>query len=318
VNKQNSDCVDLAIVIVNWNSGEILRKCILSIVNNPPKGYTYGLFIVDNASTDKSIEEIKSISDVNLIENRENLGFAAGCNRGIENSQSKYILLLNPDTVVQKNTLTEIISFMDKHPMAGMAGGQLIYPDGTLQPSFGKLPSFRYHIFDALMLDRLFPKSKIFGDYKMTYLDFSQEHEVDSLVGAFIIIRRKVLEQIGILDEDIFMFCEDLDLAARVKKAGWKIYYTPNARVVHYHGESTNKARLRMAFHIHKSLYYFYIKHYYPDAGNFRRLLLISFFMFMALIKLPLILLVFWIKKYVFRQKEPKLVHKIQLEKTIG
>ncbi|GAW31251.1 glycosyltransferase family 2 protein [Carboxydocella sp. JDF658] len=256
----------LSIIIVNYNTKALLKQTLQSVYNHPPQA-DFEVFVVDNHSTDSSVEMVKqNFPQVKLIENQENEGFSRANNRAIRISKGEYILLLNSDTVVLPNTFDIMLDFMDKHPQVGAAGCKVLLPDGKLDLACRRsFPTPLNALFQALGLSKLFPKSRLFAQYNLTYLDEDQTYSVDCLVGAFMLVRRKTIEQVGLLDETFFMYGEDIDWCYRIKKAGWEIYYYPEARIIHYKGASSKKKKYRMIYEFHRAMVIFYQKHYAPN-----------------------------------------------------
>ncbi|GAW29473.1 glycosyltransferase family 2 protein [Carboxydocella sp. ULO1] len=257
----------LSIIIVNYNTKALLKQTLQSVYNHPPQA-DFEVFVVDNHSTDSSVEMVKqNFPQVKLIENQENEGFSRANNRAIRISKGEYILLLNSDTVVLPNTFDIMLDFMDKHPQVGAAGCKVLLPDGKLDLACRRsFPTPLNALFQALGLSKLFPKSRLFAQYNLTYLDEDQTYPVDCLVGAFMLVRRKTIEQVGLLDETFFMYGEDIDWCYRIKKAGWEIYYYPEARIIHYKGASSKKKKYRMIYEFHRAMVIFYQKHYAPNT----------------------------------------------------
>lgn len=211
----------LSIIIVNWNTEDLLRSCLESIYNET-KNITYEIFVIDNASSDSSLEFITNqFPQVKLIRNNINSGYAKACNQGIKISKGKYILLLNPDTVILNNALEKLISFADKTPSAGIFGPKLINKDGSLQLSC-----------------RIFPK--VFFKSYMLKIENAIAN-VDWLVGACLLIRREVINDVGYIDEDFFMYGEDMDFCYRAKKRGWNCLFYPLSEVLHVGNVSGDK-----------------------------------------------------------------------------
>lgn len=256
----------LSIIIINYNTKALLKQTLQSVYNHPPQA-DFEVFVVDNHSTDSSVEMVKqNFPQVKLIENQENEGFSRANNRAIRISKGEYILLLNSDTVVLPNTFDIMLDFMDKHPQVGAAGCKVLLPDGKLDLACRRsFPTPLNALFQALGLSKLFPKSRLFAQYNLTYLDEDQTYPVDCLVGAFMLVRRKTIEQVGLLDETFFMYGEDIDWCYRIKKAGWEIYYYPEARIIHYKGASSKKKKYRMIYEFHRAMVIFYQKHYAPN-----------------------------------------------------
>lgn len=264
--------LDLAIVIVNYNTGELLRDCLNSIFESH-KNFTYQVYVIDNNSPDGSAELVQeAFPQVHLIESRVNGGFAYANNLGLreiglDNSQQpRYVLLLNPDTILPPAALQEMQAFMDAHPDAGAAGPRLVLPNGELDRACRRsFPSPQVAFYRLTLLSFLFPRSRRFGRYNLSYLDPDETTEVDSVVGAFMMVRGEAIEQVGLLDESFFMYGEDLDWAYRIKQAGWKIYYNADVTVLHYK-EAASKGqraiRLKTRYEFYRAMYLFYRKHY--------------------------------------------------------
>jgi GT2 family glycosyltransferase len=254
----------LSIIIVNYNVRDFLMHALESIqraVVNIPRE----IFIVDNASVDGSVEMVKNrFPDVNLIENQINRGFAAANNQAMKASSGEFIVLINPDTVVQEDTFSRLIEFMEKNPDAGAATCKILNPDGSFSvDSRHSIPTPMTAFWKQIGFSRLFPKSNIFARYNLTYLDENEIYPVDAISGSFMFIRRAAFEKVGYLDEDYFMYCEDVDYCYRITRSGWKIYYAPVSDIIHYKGESTKKNNLDYVLNFNKSLYLFYKKHFH-------------------------------------------------------
>lgn len=263
---------DLSVIIVNYNGGEWLSQTITSLFQGT-NNLSFETILVDNASVDSSISQIKRrFPEVRVLENPENFGFAKANNKAIPMSQGRYILLLNPDTVVKPGAVETIVCFMDHHPHIGICGPKIMLPDGKLDaPCRRSFKTPATYLYKTLGLSRLFPNSKRFGKYYLSYINENATHEVDAVIGAFLMIRRETVEQIGLLDERFFMYCEDEDWCFRAKNAGWKVYYNPQAQIIHYKGASSKKSKVRMIFEWHKALYLFHEKNLtksYPFIVN--------------------------------------------------
>ena len=256
--------MDLSIVIVSYNTLDLLRNCIKSIYENT-KDMEYEIWVVDNQSKDGSLEMVeKEFPQVKLIRNSINGGFSQANNLAINQCKnSKYVLILNPDTIVPKETLEETVNFMNEHQDIGCIGCKVVKPDGNLDRACKRgFPSPWNSLTYLLKLDKLFPKSKLFGGYNATYINEDEESEIDSLVGAFMMLRQETIKQVGLLDDTFFMYGEDIDWCYRIKQAGWKNYYYPKVEIIHYKGESSKKQSTRMIGEFHKSMLIFYNKHY--------------------------------------------------------
>lgn len=255
--------MDLSIVIVNYNTRDLLGECLRSLFASEGD-FTYQVTVVDNLSQDESAAMVRQeFPQVHLLENRENVGYAQANNRGLKSQKARYYLLLNPDTVLLPEALGGMLSFMEEHPRAGIAGPKLVMADGRLDLACRRgFPTPEVSFYRLSGLSRLFPKSKRFGRYNLTYLDPDQVSEVDSVVGAFMMIREETLEEVGYLDEEFFLYGEDLDFAYRAKGLGWKVYYNPQVEVLHYKRRSTSQNRKRARYEFYRAMYLFYRKHY--------------------------------------------------------
>ncbi len=255
--------MDLSVIIVNYNVKFFLEQCLKSVLKSG-KGLDMEVIVIDNNSVDGSVEMIREkFPSVKLIANAENSGFSKANNQGINISRGKYVLLLNPDTVVEDETFPKVVRFMDEHPDAGGLGVKMLDGNGRFLPeSKRSLPTPAVAFYKIFGLSALFPKSKIFGKYHLGYLDKDKTHQVEILSGAFMLLRKKVLDEIGYLDEDFFMYGEDIDLSWRIIKAGYKNYYFPETRIIHYKGESTKKSSINYVVVFYKAMVIFARKHF--------------------------------------------------------
>ncbi|MDO8621220.1 MAG: glycosyltransferase family 2 protein [Candidatus Levybacteria bacterium] len=234
--------IDLSIIIVNYNTKVFLKNLLDSIEKSISKKITYEVIAVDNASTDASASAISNfqfpISNLRLIINKKNLGFAKANNQGIRASQeSRYLLFLNPDTLMQENTIEEMIKFMDTHEDAGAATCKIVMPNGEIDDASHRgfpTPWNSFSYFSGF--SKIFPKSKLFSGYNLGWMDFGKAHEIDACAGAFMVVRRSAGEAIGWWDEDYFFYGEDLDFCYMLKQKGWKVYYVPQVWILHYKG----------------------------------------------------------------------------------
>lgn len=252
----------LSIVIVSYNVKYFIEQCLRS-VERATHHLETEVFVVDNASTDGSCEYLTPLfPNVNFIWNKDNRGFARANNQAIKLSTGKYVLLLNPDTIVAENTLAQFVQFMDNHPDAGGAGAYMLRTDGTFAlESRRGLPTPFVAFCKMSGLAGLFPKSRIWGRYYMRYLDEQQINKIEIISGAFMFLRRETLEKSGLLDEDFFMYGEDIDLSYRIMKAGYNNYFLPS-RILHYKGESTVKSSYRYVYTFYQAMQLFFNKHY--------------------------------------------------------
>jgi N-acetylglucosaminyl-diphospho-decaprenol L-rhamnosyltransferase len=254
---------DLSIVIVNWNTRDLLRDCLKSVYESQGS-FTFETVVVDNCSRDGSCAMVgNEFPQVHVIESEINGGYAYANNLGLRRFHARYYLLLNSDTVLPPHALEQMLEFMDTHPEAGMAGPKLVLADGSLDLACRRsFPTVENSFYKLFGLSRLFPKSKRFGRYNLTYLDPDETAEVDSVVGAFMVVRGEVIEQVGGLDESYFMYAEDLDWALRAKQAGWKVYYYPEVTVLHYKRKASEQNRDKANYEFWRAMYIFYRKHY--------------------------------------------------------
>lgn len=240
--------IDISVIIVNYNVKELLEQCINSIIS-ASSNLNVEIIVVDNNSFDGSISYLKSKfpnrSNLKLIESPLNLGFAKANNQGAKEANGEYLLILNPDTILQEDTLEKSLKFYRDNTGIGALSCKLILPNGKLDLACRRsFPTPSVAVYRILGLSQLFPKSKTFGKYNLTYLDENNTYEVDAIVGAFMLIKKDIYVNVKGFDEDYFMYGEDLDLCFRIKKAGYKIYYYPETSIIHYKGESTKKSSI--------------------------------------------------------------------------
>ncbi len=253
----------LSIIIVNYNVRYFIEQCLHSVYK-ALESIDAEVFVVDNNSVDGSCAMIKEkFPTVKLIENKKNLGFSKANNQALKLSEGEYVLLLNPDTVVQEDTFEKCIGFMDAHPDAGALGVKLIDGKGNYLPeSKRSLPTPDVAFYKIFGLSYLFPKSKIFGRYHLGFLNENQVNEVEILPGAFMFFRKEALAKVGLLDEIFFMYGEDIDISYRLTRAGYKNYYFPATTIIHYKGESTRKASLNYVVMFYNAMLIFARKHF--------------------------------------------------------
>lgn len=256
----------LSIIIVSWNVCDELLECLRSIKKNSAS-HKFEIIVVDNASTDATVDNVKAnFPEVTLIINTENRGFAAANNEGIRRAEGRYVLLLNPDTILHSKSLDVLVEFMDRNQDVGACGPKLLYSDGTIQPSVRRFPDF----YSALYQNTVFRNLRIFRRqyrrYKMFDFGFETQMDVDIVMGAALMTRRSIIDQIGPLDEAFFMYYEEADLCYRIKQAGWRIMFIPQAVITHLGGRSANQVPVRKRIMRLKSLLVFFRKH----RGKFR------------------------------------------------
>ncbi|MEZ4722760.1 MAG: glycosyltransferase [Flavobacteriales bacterium] len=273
----------LSIIIVNYNVRHFLENCLNSVI---PAIHSLQaeVMVVDNASTDDSPEMMRSkFPQVEYIYLNENLGFSKGNNMAIKKAKGEYILLLNPDTVVQEDTFTKCVQYMDSNPKVGGLGVHMIDGEGKFLPESKRgLPTPAVAFYKVFGLSSLFPKSKRFAGYHLGYLDEYECHKVDVLSGAFMMMRKSVLDQVGMLDEEYFMYGEDIDLSYRIIKGGYENHYFPETTIIHYKGESTKKGSLNYVFVFYRAMMIFARKHFERSQASLFSLMINSAIYFRA------------------------------------
>ncbi len=259
----------LSIIIVNYNVRHFLEQALLSI-RQARFDEAMEVFVVDNNSVDDSVLMVQEkFPEVRLVANRSNPGFSIANNQAIRRSSGEYVLLLNPDTVVEEDTFEKCVRFMDGHPEAGALGVRMIDGSGKFLPESKRgFPSPFVAFCKTVGLSRLFPRSRTFNHYHLGYLDEGGIHEVEVLAGAFMMLRRSVLDEVGLLDEQFFMYGEDIDLSYRIVKAGYKNYYFPSTTIIHYKGESTKKGSLNYVRAFYKAMIIFARKHFEGEKAR--------------------------------------------------
>jgi len=270
------DMLDLSIIIVNYRTPDLLRDCLNSVYASVGT-FSFQVYVVDNCSQDNSCQMVElEFPQVQLIASEVNGGYSYAnnlalralgfANPGQETASldrlPRYVLLLNADTKLPPTALSEVIGYMDAHPDTGIVGPRLVRADGSLDKACRRsFPSPMVSFYHMVGLSRLFPHSKRFARYNLTYLDPSISTEVDAVNGAFMMLRREAIVQVGLLDENFFMYGEDLDWAFRIKQAGWKVFYKADVKVLHYKGASSRHSR-KARYEFYRAMYLFYRKHY--------------------------------------------------------
>ncbi|MCC6187737.1 MAG: glycosyltransferase family 2 protein [Anaerolineales bacterium] len=261
--------LDLGVVILNWNTRGLLRDCLRSV--EAARGHLgVNVCVVDNASSDGSALMVRTeFPQALLIESPVNRGYAAGNNLGLralgfglgQRGGPRFALLLNPDTVVPARALVDMVAYMGAHPRCGAAGPKLVLPSGELDLACRRSLAFDAFVYRMLGLSQLFPRSRRFGQYNLTYLSPDVETEVGSVVGACMLVRREAISQAGLLDEAFFMYGEDLDWASAIRRAGWQVRYNPAVTVLHIKRAASRQShKAQIAFH--EAMLYFFRKHY--------------------------------------------------------
>lgn len=261
--------MDLSIIVVSYKTSDLTSQTLATVfAAHAPPGKVE-VILVDNASDDDTVQIVRSkFPQVKVIEAPVNMGFAGGNNLGLRRAKGRYLLLLNSDTLVEPNTLIKMVEFMDQNPKIGLSTCRVELKNGQIDPASHRgFPTPWTSLTYYLGLEKLFPKNKLFGQYHQGWKDLNTAHEIDTPVGAFFLIRREALRQAGLLDERFFMYGEDIDLAFRIKTAGWKIMYTPIVKITHLKGASginrpDKEIRLKTTKAFFEAMRLFYNKHY--------------------------------------------------------
>ena len=258
------DAPELSVIIVNYNGGPLLGACLERLAAAIPPGSE--ILIVDNASADGSADDLEArFPGLRVIRNARNVGYGTANNQALEVVRGRFVLLLNPDVIVEPDAVATGIRYMDEHPDVGILGARILLPNGQLDPparrSF-KTPST--YLFKALGLSRAFPRHRRFGRYYLSYLSEDELADVDAGVGAFMLMPRRLIEEIGGFDERFFLYCEDEDLCWRARQAGWRTVYHPGVVVHHRKGSSTRRRPLWAAYQWHRSLLLYHRKNIAP------------------------------------------------------
>jgi GT2 family glycosyltransferase len=267
--------VKITVIIVNYNVAYFLEQCLHS-VKKALQHVQGEVIVVDNNSVDGSVAMVQQkFPEFNLIANKQNTGFSFANNQALKIAKGSYCLLLNPDTVVEEDTFKKVVEFMDAHDDAGGLGVKMIDGKGNFLPESKRgLPTPAVAFYKIFGLSFLFPQSKIFGKYHLGYLDKEKTHEIEILSGAFMLMRKSVLDKVGLLDEAFFMYGEDIDLSYRIIKGGYKNYYYPGTSIIHYKGESTKKSSVNYVFVFYKAMVIFARKHFSDKNANLFSLLI--------------------------------------------
>ena len=250
--------LDVSIIIVSWNTRDLLRDCLRSIYDQAGST-SLEVTVVDNGSSDGSAEMVKTeFPGVVLIQNAENRGFAAANNQGIKAARGRYVLLLNPDTALLNDALEKVMAFADSHSEAAVVGCRVLNLDRTLQPTCFMFPSLLNMLLSTIYLYKLFPKNRFFGRERMTWWDRNDFREVDVVTGCFMLVRRGAIEAVGLMDERFFMYGEETDWCYRFNQAGWKVMFTPTAEIIHLGGQSSKQVAVEMSLQLRAGILQFF------------------------------------------------------------
>lgn len=263
----------LSVIVVNWNTGDLLWQCLESIYADLAAGETE-VFVVDSASTDRSMAVAQEqFPQANYISSPVNVGFGAANNLALRLAQGDYLLLLNPDTLVHPGTISTLLDYMDQHLQVGVSASRLLNPDGSLQYSCSPEPTLRREFLRMFHLGGVRPD----GYYAMERWDMAAPRPVDVILGACMLLRKTALDQAGLFDEQFFMYSEEVDLCRRVRQAGWEICWVPQARVTHYGGQSTRQMAAEMFVQLYRAKIDYFRKHYGAfQAGLYKLILLLA------------------------------------------
>lgn len=265
--------MDLTVGIINWNTKDLLKDCLASIQRGKYLDIV-NVVVVDNNSADGSQEMVKdAFPQVNLIENSSNVGYAAAANQILRSSETSYIFLLNSDTEILPGSMELLIDSMKQHPDAGVIGPLVLNPDDSVQYSCRNFPSFADAMVHAF-LGAFSPSNPYSKRYKMVECDRKNDREVDWVSGAAVCLRKDAVKSIDYFDEDFYMYVEDMDLCYRLRQAGWKVYYTPQAKVYHHVGQSSKQISMKMIVEHQKSIYLFYSRLYNDKPWRYLKVLI--------------------------------------------
>lgn len=284
---------DVSVIIVNWNTKELLLNCIESLVQETSR-CTIDIIVVDNASIDGSAEAVKQrFPNVKVIVNENNFGFAKANNIGIRQSNGRYVCLVNSDIEVLDGCIDRMWTYMDKHSSTGILGPKTLNDDKSLRINCRRNPSLWNAFCRALALQRLFPRSKVFSDEFMRYFDHDSIHGVDVLPGCFLMVRREAIAKVGLLDEKYFFYGEDKDWCKRMKAEGWDVIFFPHSAVIHYAGKSSGKTPVKFLIESLRSNSYYWEKHH----GKFKKKLYLGMMLLLHSIRLGNSLVMYIVKK---------------------
>jgi N-acetylglucosaminyl-diphospho-decaprenol L-rhamnosyltransferase len=278
--------LDLSIVIVNWNVRELLRRCLSSVCRTTGASLEVEVIVVDNASSDGSVAMVReSFPQLHLIANEKNLGFTRGNNQAIAQSQGRYVLLLNPDTEVVGEALSTMVRYMDAHAQVGALGPQLLNPDGSVQSSRRRFPTMTTAFLESTVLQQWFPDSRLLRRYYIRDREDDEVQEVDWVVGACLLARRQTIEQVGLLDEDFFMYSEEMDWCRRFKERGWRVVYLPTAQIIHHEAKSSEQVKPLQHIQFQRSKVLYFRKYHGRWQAEVLRLFLLAAYVYQLVLE---------------------------------
>jgi GT2 family glycosyltransferase len=297
--------MDVSIIIVAWNVKDLLQSCLKSVYEQT-KAVEFEVIYVDNASEDGSVDMVaKEFPEVNVITNNENKGFIEANNQGIEVAKGRYVLLLNSDTIVLDNAIAKSVAFADAHPRAAVVGCRVLNPDRTLQRSCFMYPSALNTFLSATYLYKILPKNRFFGREHMTWWDYEDVREVETVCGCFSLVRSEAIKQVGLMDKTYFVYGDDPDWCYRFKKNGWKVMFTPEPQIIHYGGQTTDQMADEFKLQLCGSKLTFIKLHRSATEFEFARLFTSLFF----LLRVP-----YWLVMALFRTGQKR--RSAQITKT--
>ena len=297
--------IDVSIIIVSWNTRQILEDCLASVYEQTT-GISFEVFVVDNASSDGSAEMVRQrFPQIKLITNTDNRGFAAANNQAIRQTSGRYILLLNSDTIILESAIAKTVLCAERHPAAGIIGCRVLNADQTLQQSCFMYPSVLNLFLLTTYLSKMFSKNRFFGRERMTWWDRSDERQVQVVTGCFMLVRREVVEEVGLLDKEYFIYGEETDWCYRACQAGWKSMFTPDAQIIHLGGASSQQVKPKMILQLRGSLLYFMKKNKSRISYGVACVLVSLFFLF----RIP-----YWFLRGIFVKSDQ--MRSFQLAKT--
>ncbi len=298
------DNVDLTVIILNWNTRELLKESLQSLLDQPP-GLNTQIIVADNASEDGSREMVRALfPNVTLVVNTSNIGFGAGNNAALPLANGRYVLFLNSDTKVTQGALQTLVTYADANPDIGIVGPKLLNADGSLQYSCRQYPNLATGFFRNTPLGRLFPRNRFASDYLMKDWDHATPRDVDWVSGAALMMRRALVDQIGAFDADFYMYCEDVDLCWRANHTKpWRVTYLPDAVIYHYIGKSSDLVPARMTYEFHRSQHLFYKKHYAAVTPVWLRPIILPGIVLRALGQIARYRVRYWQRKWLSRRR---------------